>query len=1050
MDEAAFDPLVNIVHMLPFASSYAATESFRCAAHWWRTTHSGVYCLVGIGGSGKTAAADQLLRQLGVLAPLTGADVLPPRPGAAFVFTLAQDSVEVLTEELRQWVPRMVTASGDNSYEGLLRDLSQAGRCRDPNDPILIVIDGLEVVQSVAGADGIGRITDHRLRDLLTRSAYGALPGIALLVTTRLTLTDIEIQRLPLYTRVDVDQMDTRAAVELLRSHGLHGSDRELRRISDSYGFHALTMDLAGRYAQRSGRLPASIGDELATEDVIRAYVDLARSGTDSPDDSGLVDLLSFFRRGVTPTLLASAARTLRVVDQDRMGSALDRLTDLRLVSRTDRRGRESLLAMHEVIRTFVHGTLPPERRRTWHSEIARLQGDELQRHWSSLDDADQRDGLDRCLSHLVQGENPIEAFEMYWRELGNFQRIGHESSSFAWGESLCRTLNEDEPPDKPAPYLQADPRGSAAALLGDWALYLQYLGETSAALAAHEAGYRCARQGKLAFQLPVAASNVAYICVQRGELRPAHRWAETADRHATAALKVAEGMPTAEVMHGFDESTGVLTQARLPMFGAESAAVTLDHLAALHAGAAEAIVSWNRSTFRMLLPEPPAFDKERFFWGRPLCEILLARGDTQKTIRLAESTLSRWFSTGHAEEHTSVRIRALLVRALTSQGQIPSALPHLEAMETWADSSETTIVSCEAHLLRARIAAIQDDHDMAAGSAQAGLLLAREGGFGLLHIDLLIELARASLQLGEPEDAAYAAATALFGQEPLSEGVALYAAPARDERLAAGGAPAAEWHERSGIFPPAESGRPALLASTHPQCGYRWGEAYARAALAESLLATLAAYSGHDDWTLGNVSPAGHAVISYAAEQLGLTASLLEDLTGSAAAAEPYQMRIRELSSGMLTRYPTGKGQSPTVTVPVRRRILISYSRSDSEFVDRLADELKPAAEDVWVDRRKISVGDSFVAGINAALAHVTDFVVVLSAVGMQSRWVQNELGSAIALRNSGRPLTIYPVILDDTETPPLIADLDAIRSDERDARSVAARIAAAVSARQ
>ena len=51
--------------------------------------------------------------------------------------------------------------------------------------------------------------------------------------------------------------------------------------------------------------------------------------------------------------------------------------------------------------------------------------------------------------------------------------------------------------------------------------------------------------------------------------------------------------------------------------------------------------------------------------------------------------------------------------------------------------------------------------------------------------------------------------------------------------------------------------------------------------------------------------------------------------------------------------------------------------------------------------------------AAINRALVDVTDFIVVLTATSVRSRWVQNELDAAIAQRNAGRSITIYPVLL-------------------------------------
>jgi hypothetical protein len=193
--------------------------------------------------------------------------------------------------------------------------------------------------------------------------------------------------------------------------------------------------------------------------------------------------------------------------------------------------------------------------------------------------------------------------------------------------------------------------------------------------------------------------------------------------------------------------------------------------------------------------------------------------------------------------------------------------------------------------------------------------------------------------------------------------------------------------------------------------------------------------------------------VISYATDQLKRAAELLDELTSSPTSGDKLRERIAELDAGLLTNYPIQGNSSVDIVKaarPTPRRVLISYSRSDEDFVDRLADELRSAVDDVWVDRRKISIGESFVAAINRALVDVTDFIVVLTATSVRSRWVQNELDAAIAQRNTGRSITIYPVLLDGVTIPPLISDLNAIRSEDRDAMTVAAGITVALQRRQ
>ena len=201
-------PGFRLVHPLPVAPDVVPTTAMHRLAGWWRQSHAGVCALVGIGGCGKTTAADTFLRATGVLAaraPAPGGR-LAPAPAGAFLFSLAAAPPDVLFAEMLGWL-----AAPSSHVSDVLATL--AGVARTRSEPLLVVIDALEQVQSIGGTEGVGRLTDARVRELLTRGAYGALPGVALLVTSRLALIDLEIQRLPLQTRIDMDAMDDAAAV---------------------------------------------------------------------------------------------------------------------------------------------------------------------------------------------------------------------------------------------------------------------------------------------------------------------------------------------------------------------------------------------------------------------------------------------------------------------------------------------------------------------------------------------------------------------------------------------------------------------------------------------------------------------------------------------------------------------------------------------------------------------------------------------------------------------------------------------------------------------
>ena len=89
---------------------------------------------------------------------------------------------------------------------------------------------------------------------------------------------------------------------------------------------------------------------------------------------------------------------------------------------------------------------------------------------------------------------------------------------------------------------------------------------------------------------------------------------------------------------------------------------------------------------------------------------------------------------------------------------------------------------------------------------------------------------------------------------------------------------------------------------------------------------------------------------------------------------------------------------------------IFISYSRHDSEFVDRLIHELERRGYDAWVDREDIRGGAAWGASISQAIRQCQAVIVVLSPRSASSDNVAKELSLADHHKRPIIPLRFEP----------------------------------------
>lgn len=114
------------------------------------------------------------------------------------------------------------------------------------------------------------------------------------------------------------------------------------------------------------------------------------------------------------------------------------------------------------------------------------------------------------------------------------------------------------------------------------------------------------------------------------------------------------------------------------------------------------------------------------------------------------------------------------------------------------------------------------------------------------------------------------------------------------------------------------------------------------------------------------------------------------------------------------------------------RPKAFISYSHNDREIATRIAESLRASGIVVWFDRWEILGGDSLIQKIfEEGLSGADAFLIIISNNSINSRWVQQELDTAMIKRIEG-VTRILPVLVHEVEMPESLRSMKWIRLTE------------------
>lgn len=434
-----------------------------------------VVSLVAAGGTGKTALANQALHEA----------KLSDRAGV-FVWSFYEDPQ---TDKFLRAAYEYFTGEKDAPSGGMLERLQLA---LSGDLPHILVLDGLERVQSEGISRKRGELEDSQLKRLL-RGLAGGMGSARALVTSRFPLVDLELWTGAGHRPIALDDLERPVALEVIRAWGVKGDQDRLARLIDPLNiggvYHALSIAVLGSYF---GNFPEAreFSIEVAGENDPKAQK-LARileqyAKALSAVERDLLARLSLFPRGVRVELLGwivqsggEVAGALVGLRDQQLVSCLERLKTLGLVFFND---GQAVYSAHPFLRQFFRERLGTKAESVHESVRAKLAPSLEAKPKTKPRDTKILDQYELLIEETLLAGRAKEALDLYEYGLGGYDNLGHHLGENSRGLPILEGFVPRDDFSRIATELSRDGQSHLVNALG---LFAKDLGDISRARAA-------------------------------------------------------------------------------------------------------------------------------------------------------------------------------------------------------------------------------------------------------------------------------------------------------------------------------------------------------------------------------------------------------------------------------------------------------------------------------------------------------------------------------------------------------------------------------------
>jgi hypothetical protein len=670
-----------------------------------------VVSVVAAGGTGKTALVDKALHEA----------TLSDRAGV-FVWSFYEDPH---TDAFLREAYIYFTGEKDAPTGGMLERLQLV---LSGDSPHVLILDGLERVQSEEGHRRRGELEDLQLKRLV-RALAGGVGSTRALVTSRFPLVDLESWTGAGHRAIVLDDLERPVALDVLRAWRVKGNEAELGRLIEPLNiggfYHALSVAVLGSYlGNYPDRTPPQFSLDDAKESdpkarkLSRILEEYAKALTDTERD--LLARLSLFPRGVKVELLGwivqsggEVAGALVGLADHQLVKHLERLKTLGLVFRYET-DRQVVYSAHPFLREFFRNLLGTKPESVHESVRAKLAPSLEARPSTKPSDPAIIDQYALLIEQTLLAGHVQEAFDLYWYGLGGHENLGWDLGENARGFRILEGFAPGNDFSLGKPQL---PLHERSLLFNDLGLFAQSLGDLARARAAFICSRNLSQRESDRMGETIRVANLCAVELNAGRMRQARQ-------HWESAASLADEVPDPDTAGFFNRGLTAVIDDLLHGFD-------------LRLGPLYGMNVW-------------------------LAESKLLRGD--RLGALSQTQTDREISLKSNWTVVLCRCNALLPRLLLADPA--QAARHLHDARAFANRSGDVELQLRCFHAACELQRHLGDYPQAIAEAEAGILLADTCGFGKYSIDLRLALAETFLAAGDARKALQNARNALDRSE--------------------------------------------------------------------------------------------------------------------------------------------------------------------------------------------------------------------------------------------------------------------------------------------